>query len=138
MASSIALKKVSDYIVEARILLQDRISPYRYDDASLVSALNLSLLEGRRLRADLYVYSLVNKDGSVQSFTDADSGQEVEIEQQFRQAFLNGMVGYALERDQEDIEDDRATMFIGLMRYMLTGTKPSAPRQSVAAVQGDS
>ena len=134
---SLALKKVSDYVVEARVLLQDRISPYRYDDATLVSALNLSLLEGRRLRGDLFVYS-EEEDGEVQSFTDAESGQEVLIEQQFRQAFLNGMVGYTLERDQEDIEDKRAAMFLGLMRYMLTGAKPAASQPApAAAAQGD-
>lgn len=123
-----ALEKVSDYIVEARILLQDRISPYRYDDSSLVSALNLSLQETRRVRPDLIIF---NRPPTPQYFSSADSGETVEIEQPFRQAVLNGMVGYALERDQEDIEDARAGMFLGSMRTMLTGEKPRTNKVAV-------
>ena len=46
------LDTVQDYITDARVLLQDLISPYRYDDPSLLTALNVALLEARRLRAD--------------------------------------------------------------------------------------
>lgn len=131
-----ALERVSDYFTEARVLLQDSISPYRYSDVSLVQALNLALLETRRVRPDLFVYS---KTGQAQYFTSANSGQAVEIEQPFRQAVLNGMVGYAIERDQEDIEDDRAAMFIGMMRYMLTGEKPrsNSTQAQVVKTRGD-
>lgn len=134
---SLALKKVSDYIAEARVLLQDTIAPYRYDDASLVRALNFSLLEGRRLRPDLFVYFKCKDDGDVQYFDPSgdatEKGQTVNIEEQFRQAFLNGLVGFALERDQEDIQDARSNQFLSLMRYMLTGVQPATP----APAKGD-
>lgn len=126
--SQSALETVSDYFTEARVLLQDVISPYRYDDTSLVNALNLALQETRRLRADLIIF---NRGGRPQHFTSAESTQEVCIEEQFRQAVLNGMVGYALERDQEDIEDARAGMFLGTMRTMLTGEKPKTNKVAV-------
>lgn len=132
-----ALQKVSDYMTEARILLQDTISPYRYSDDSLINALNLALLEGRRIRPDLFVFFKCNADGGVQYFNPAngaDNGQEVEIEAQFRQAFLNGMVGYAIERDQEDLQDNRSVIFLGFMRYMLTGQKPPTTQARAAAV----
>lgn len=129
--STEALQKVSDYIVQARILLQDSIAPYRYDDPSLVSALNLSLQEVRRIRPDLIIY---NTPPTVPYYTSAQSGSNVPIEQPFRQAVLNGLVGYAIERDQEDIEDNRVAMFISTMRYMLTGEKPASRQQQQVTV----
>lgn len=129
--STEALQLVSDYIVQARILLQDSISPYRYDDPSLVSALNLALQETRRLRPDLIIYNI---PPTVPYYTSAQSGAKVPIEQPFRQAVLNGLVGYAIERDQEDIEDNRVAMFISAMRYMLTGEKPAQRPPSAAQV----
>ena len=40
-----ALDTVEEMISEARILLQDIIAPYRYEDAELLTALNLSISE---------------------------------------------------------------------------------------------
>lgn len=122
--STEALEKVSDYVTETRTLLQDTIAPFRYDDASIVRALNLTLQEVRRVRPDLIIY---NRDPNPQYFTD-DTDADVCIEQPFRQAVLNGVVGYTIERDQEDIEDARAAMFVATMRYMLTGEKPASSR----------
>lgn len=118
---SSALKTVTDYISDARVLLQDKIAPYRYDDESLLTALNLALLEGRRLRADLFIYC----HSGVQSFT-TNANQEVFIEEQFRQAFLHGLVAHALERDQEDIQDQRAGVFMKIFNDILLGVRPSA------------
>ena len=42
------LRTVTEYIEDARTLLLDRIAPYRYSDTSLIVALNLALLDGRR------------------------------------------------------------------------------------------
>ena len=39
------LESVSDYVQDARTLLLDRIAPYRYDDISLLVALNIALLD---------------------------------------------------------------------------------------------
>ena len=41
----LTLQTVGVYITNARTLLQDTIPPYRYDDLSLLRALNLTLLE---------------------------------------------------------------------------------------------
>ncbi len=46
------LQTVESYIGDARTLLLDQIPPFRYSDTSLLIALNLALLEGRRLRPD--------------------------------------------------------------------------------------
>lgn len=112
------LETVNDYIVDARTLLQDTISPYRYDDPSLLVGLNTALLEGRRLRPDLFVF--YGSGDSVPSFFENDASV-VPMEKQFRLAFLHGMVGHALERDQEDVQDERSITFLNIMSNILIG-----------------
>ena len=112
------LNGVDDYVTDARTLLQDKIPPYRYDDQSLLTALNLTLLEADRLRSDLFVYN--NAEGQVQSFKFVDDTY-VEIEPKFRLAILHGMLAHAMERDQEDYQDARVTAFLGMFTAGLIG-----------------
>lgn len=113
------LNTVADYIADARTLLQDKIPPYRYDDPSLLVALNVTMLEASRLRADLFVWNLGAK-GQVQAFRAVDD-THVAIEPPFRLAVLHGLCGHAIERDQEDYQDARATIFLGLFSTGLVG-----------------
>lgn len=101
----------------------DRIAPFRYSDVSLLVAFNLALLEGRRLRPDIFVYRYGNH---VPSYSAVD-GQKVNIEAQFRKAFAYGLVAHALARDQEDVQDERSNMFMDVMSVILTG-QPTAAR----------
>lgn len=123
---STTLEIIDDYIADARILLQDTVAPYRYDDPSLLNAMNVTLLEGRRLRPDLFVYNLSAR-GRVQHLTAIDA-TVIQIEEQFRLAFLHGLIAHALERDQEDIQDERASTFMGIFNAILMGrgTAPAA------------
>jgi hypothetical protein len=116
------LETVSDYIADGRTLLLDTIAPFRYDDDSLLVALNVSLLEGRRLRPDLFVFC----GDDVPSYFIND-GSVVPIEKQFRLAFLHGMIGHALERDQEDVQDARSQAFLLYMSNLLTGKRIISP-----------
>jgi hypothetical protein len=113
------LNSVADYITEARILLQDKVSPYRYEDPSLLTAINLALLDARRLRPDLFVWNL-EVDGQVQSFQEIDDTYVV-MEVPYRQAIVHGLCAHALERDQEDYQDSRATSFWAMFTQGLTG-----------------
>lgn len=119
---STALETITDYITDGRTLLQDTLSPFRYTDDSLVTAMNVTLLEGRRIRPDLFVYrnTRVPNQRGVQSFQ-ANDGTELEMEEQFRLAFLHGMCAHALERDQEDIQDERAATFMKIFNTILVG-----------------
>jgi hypothetical protein len=132
---SAALDTIDDYISDGRTLLQDTIAPYRYSDASLVVAMNVTLLEGRRLRPDLFVYNKNCGPTGVQWFQ-AKDGTKLVMEEQFRLAFLHGMVGHALERDQEDIQDARAAAFMAIFTTILVGKNMSqgqqAPQQGAA------
>ena len=116
--SSTTLETIDDYLIDGRVLLQDTIAPYRYDDTSLITAMNVTLLEGRRLRPDLFVYC--SRNGRVQHLT-AKDGTVIQIEEQFRLAFLHGMIAHALERDQEDVQDERASTFMGIFNGILLG-----------------
>jgi hypothetical protein len=123
-----ALETVSDYLTDARVLLQDVIPPYRYDDWSLLTALNVTLLEARRFRADLFVY---NRDCGRYSgqvpFYNAVDAERVPLEQSFRLPMVYGLVGHALARDQDDYQDSRASSFLNLFNVALVGTVPSPP-----------
>ena len=123
------LNTVANYIDSARTLLQDRVSNYRYDDSSLLIALNLVLLEARRKRGDFFNYNYKVK-GQTQAFTAVDDTY-VEIEPQFRMGILYGMCGHALARDQEDVQDIRATTFFAVFNAILVG-------QNILGVSGGS
>jgi hypothetical protein len=122
---STALETITDYINDGRTLLQDTLEPFRYLDSELVTAMNVTLLEGRRLRPDLFVYrKTVPNQRGVQSFQ-ANDGTELEMEEQFRLAFLHGMCAHALERDQEDIQDERSNAFMKIFNTILVGGTPA-------------
>lgn len=124
------LETVEDYISDVRTLLQDAVSPYRYDDTSLLVAFNSILLEMRRVRPDLFVYK---HHDQVPSFSSVAPTQ-VHIEAPFRLALVYGTTAHALARDQEDVQDARANMFLTTFYQMLTGASPqqaAAPPPSI-------
>lgn len=127
------LDTINDYIDDARILLQDTVSPYRYSDDSLIIGMNVTLLEGRRLRPDLFVYNTRDCGPTgVQHFISKD-GTKLHMEEQFRLAFLHGMVAHALERDQEDIQDARAATFMSIFSSILVGKSHRKPQAQEAS-----
>lgn len=117
-----ALNTVESLISDARTLLLDKVRPFRYEDAELLVALNTSLLEARRLRADLFV----TRYGNEVPFYGAVSGEAFCIEPQFRLAFVFGICGHALTRDQEDVQDNRANTFRNVFHDLLVGVRPGA------------
>lgn len=91
------LDTVSEYVAQARSLLQDTTAPQRYATGDLKDALGFALLEARRLRADLFVDGkpiLVDRQSS-------DSASVV-IDIQYRMALVYYMVGHAMLRDEEE------------------------------------
>ncbi len=116
-----ALETVTDYISDARTLLQDTVSPYRYDDESMLVAFNVTLLEVRRVRADLFVF---RHHGQVPAFTTVNT-EPVEMEHPFRLALVYGTCAHALARDQEDVQDARSTNFMRIFYDMMLGIRVS-------------
>jgi hypothetical protein len=111
-----ALATVEDYVEAARVLLQDTASPYRYPDADFVAALNLGLLEARRLRPDLFI----DNSDDVPSFT-AVNTDAVEFDQQYRLPLVYFITGHIQLRDDEEGTDARAGTFVSRFRSDLVG-----------------
>jgi predicted metal-dependent hydrolase len=103
------LETVSDYLGDARVLLQDTRVPYRYSDDDLLRNLNIGLQNARKLRADLF---LPQTDMVPPQYTAADLAKVIPIEFGYRDAFVYYMVGRAQLRDEESTTDSRAA---GLM-----------------------
>jgi hypothetical protein len=104
-----ALDTVQDYVDRARVLLLDETTPYRYSDDSLVEALNLAILEMRRIRPDAMMSYFRT---SLPSYTSASLSDTVAIDEQLRVAALYYVCGHAHLRDEEDTQDTRATAFL--------------------------
>jgi hypothetical protein len=132
------LNTVADYMEDARTLLQDVVPEYRYNEPSMLRALNVALLVTRRQRPDLFVYNRKIR-GQPQSFMAVDDTY-VDMEPSFRTGLLYRMCGHALVRDQEDVQDLRATMFFndandifigrGGLGVMAGGSGPNPQQQS--------
>ena len=106
------LSVVSDYVGEARVLLMDTISPYRYPDLDIVNALNITLFETFALRPDLFLgHSYADADDDDIGTFVANNTSTVFMPVQARPAILRGVVCHCLLRDQEDVMDQRAIMF---------------------------
>lgn len=120
-APNTTLRTVDDYMTDARVLLQDQVVPYRYEDPSLLTALNVAILEGYRVRPDLFL----SYRGNLPTFTEVGA-TVVCIEQQFRLAFLFGLCAHAFVRDQEDIQDARYSEFMGTFYDILIGRRARA------------
>jgi len=104
-----ALDTVADYLSSARVLLQDTIAPYRYPDADLVNALNLALLEVRRLRPELVKLYFRT---TIPTYSAASTAAAVPFDPQYRVSLVYYICGHAQLRDDEATQDARATIFL--------------------------
>lgn len=104
-----ALDTVQDYVDRARVLLLDTVSPYRYDTNDLVEALNMGILEARRLRPELFKSYFRS---SLPDYSSAAMSTAVNIDPQYRVAFVYYICGQAQLRDDENVQDSRAVTFL--------------------------
>lgn len=107
------LETVEKYVAYARELLQDeKDTPYRYSDASLVRALSLALPEAKRLRPDLFL------NQTIPTFAAKDA-TVVPMDEIYRTALVYYMCGIAQLRDDEEVTDQRAAAFLGMFQAKL-------------------
>jgi hypothetical protein len=112
-----ALQTVADYIASARRLLQDETTgAYRYSDAALVEALNIAILEARRLRPDLFL----GRFDALPEYSVGSPAEDVVIDPQFRSAFLYYVCGHVQLSDTEDVTDSRGAVFLSRFTSQLT------------------
>lgn len=112
-----ALALVSDYIAQARGLLQDESVPYRYSDASIVENINSGINEAYRMRPDMWI----NYFGkALPVYTAATPGATVDVPKGYALPFLYYIVGLCQLRDQEDTSDARASQLLNSFFGALT------------------
>jgi hypothetical protein len=103
-----ALDTVNDYITMSRRLLLDELEPYRYPTVDLVDALNTGIMEARRLRPDLFISYFLT---TLPSYSATSLTTAVNIDPQYRMAFIYYICGQAQLRDDEPTQDGRASAF---------------------------
>lgn len=101
-----ALNTVAEFVEQTRVLLQDTVADYRYPTNEIIMALNMGLLEARRLRPDLFIETATEIPSYETDGTDDNTA--VAIDQQYRMGLLYYMVGMINLRDEEDTQDARA------------------------------
>lgn len=111
-----ALDTVSDYVVSARRLLLDEVEPYRYPTADLVDALNMGILEARKIRPDLF---LAKFRTVLPSYSASTLSAAVEIDPMYRVPFVYYIVGMVQLRDDEATQDQRASGFLATFETKL-------------------
>jgi hypothetical protein len=116
-----ALDTVADYVADARTLLQDIISPYRYSDAEMIVAFNTALADMRRLRADLFLNDSTFTYLTDLPYASAVNTDVVPLEAQFRPSLVLGICAHVQLRDQEEGTDNRSSMLLNLFRQKLLG-----------------
>lgn len=116
-----ALDTVQDYVDYARTLLQDTVVEYRYSDVDLVNALSVGVMEARRLRPDLFKAYF---NTTLPSYSTAAMSAAVDIDPQYRMAFVYYLCGIAQLRDDETEQDSRASAF--LQRFATSLQAPGA------------
>lgn len=116
-----ALDTVQKYLDQARVLLQDTTEPYRYSNLDLVTALNLAFLEARRIRPDLM--RAFFRDNEMPEYVVGSLGATVEVDPQYRMAFVYYMCGNIQLRDEEENTDARAAQFLNKFTSQLLVTQ---------------
>lgn len=113
-----ALDTVQDYLTRARTILQDEVEPYRYSDVDLVEALNMALMEVRRLRPEAVASSL---NTAFPEYSAGSLATAVEMDVQLRSALVYYICGHVHLRDSEVEEGSRAASFLNkFIAQMLT------------------
>jgi hypothetical protein len=115
-----ALETVGQYLEESRRLLQDEFTPYRYPDDDLIDAMNIGLMEARRLRPDLFLplFEIPWFDPT-KSSPGSDLNKPVTLDPMYRSSLVYYIVGRMQLRDDEPTTDQRAAgllqKFVGQM-----------------------
>lgn len=115
-----ALDTVQDYIDRARALLLDQIEPYRYPTLDLIEALNMGIMEARRLRPDLLKTYFRS---TLPDFSGSNMAASVPIDPQYRVAFVYYICGQAQLRDDENNQDSRSAVFLNKFVAQLQNTQ---------------
>lgn len=113
-----AFNILGDVVAQVRILLQDTDTlggEYRYSDDSIVTNINMGLLEMKRIRPDIFL----ELNFQVPEFNVAVPDAPMTIDPQHVPALVYYAVGMCQLRDDEGTQDARAGMFLSKFTSML-------------------
>lgn len=116
-----ALDTVQDYIDRSRVLLLDQVAPYRYPTVDLVAALNMGILEARKLRPELFPNFRATTP--LPSYSDTVLSAAVAIDPMYRVAFVYYICGNAQLRDEENTQDQRSAVFLNKFATQILSLK---------------
>ena len=101
-------KTVDDAVVDARAILQDERTPYRYPLADIVRYFNESFAEMRRIRPDIFVGRYLTE---LPTFTTSDLDMYYPISDMYFSASVDYIVYRIGVRDDQSINENRAEAF---------------------------
>ena len=99
-------------IDEAREILQDTDTPYRYDDAILLNILNRALQEVGRIRPDAFWSTFVTDDIVIPEVATIDLSTTFPLPSQFYLPVVSFIVAWSEVLDDEFTADGRAGMLL--------------------------
>ena len=104
-------RTIDDAVTEARVILEDTETPYRYSDSELVRYLNNSFAEMRRVRPDLFVGLFITQ---LPTFTVSQFSSSYPLPDMYYPATVSYMVAMSNMRDDQDVLSGRASSFLQL------------------------
>lgn len=111
------MKTLKDYIAASRILLQDTLeADPRYSDDEFKLALGLAFDEAYRIRPDMFLR--IDEPDIMAAGMD----YVVPVPRGYQSAFIYYMCGHVQLRDQEDTQDNRASVFLNKFLSQLLTT----------------
>lgn len=111
-----AARSIGDMMVDARVLLQDTQSPFRYREADLYTNLNTALMQARRIRPDLFLGRFGREDFD---YRQDRATEPFPLAPWYWEAFVEYIVGRAEMRDDEYSQDSRAVVFMNRFQSKL-------------------
>ena len=108
---------IADIITESRRLLQDTVTPYRFDDGRLYWAFNVALKTVLQNRPDLFI----DTSFVASEYDTSNSGDPFPLEDMYMLTVIDFIVGYTEMSDDEFTTDGRAATLLRTFRAQLTG-----------------
>lgn len=113
-------RTAGEVIADARDILQDHVTPYRYTESQLFRYLSSALMEARRIRPDLFSGSL---RAPVPNYSEFDGAKILPLIDTYYPQVVNYVAGRAELRDDSFAVDGRATALIAAFGASLGGGK---------------
>jgi hypothetical protein len=109
-------RAVSDAIAQARGILQDEREPYRYPDTDLITYLNDSFTEMRRIRPDIFV---VRFPVETPFYDETTIDEDFPVSSMYFTTVVNYIVFRTGVRDDQSVNEGRAQAFYQMFLQQL-------------------